>query len=589
MQRYSLFLIVFFAVLNLYIIDATINDVPEDEWWHNSFIYELYIQSFKDSNGDGLGDLNGATSKLEHIKDLGISTVWITPFYKSPMIDFGYDITDFKGIDPLFGNFNDFDRLIQKANSLDMKIVLDFVPNHTSDQHPWFVKSVKRIKPYDDYYIWFDGKIVNGTRQPPTNWLSIFHISAWTWNEQRQQYYYHGFTKSQPDLNFRNPRVNNEMKKILRFWLKKGIKGFRVDTIPSLVEGNPDEEFPLKDQPKRINSPFPDGHYLSQVRPYSYDPTGSYPIFKTWRDVLDGYSKQKKLLLAEAYFQPEKLNYTMNYYNYGADVPMNVFLIGIYENKTSISGLLNLIEPYLEAIPKGKSPNWVFDNHDRSRAATRFGRDRADQMTMFTAVLPGIVVVYQGGEIGMEDRPTTWEETIDPPGCNLGPDEYHIGSRDPNRSPFQWDNTTSAGFSKNNKTWLPVHENYKTLNLAAQKLAQNSHYHIFKKAVALKKIRAIREGKIKFINVNEKVLIVIRCPDENLENIESLDRDDLIVLLINFTDGPIDVNLADYLHVKKFNMMVYVASLTSHIKAGSRIKTDNIYLPPAASVILRQI
>ncbi|XP_044019337.1 alpha-glucosidase-like [Aphidius gifuensis] len=557
-----------------------------DEWWHNSFIYELYIRSFKDSNGDGVGDLNGVTSKLEYIKDLGISTVWITPFYKSPMIDFGYDITDFKSIDPLFGNFNDFDKLIRRAKSLNIKILLDFVPNHTSDQHPWFVKSIKRIKPYDDYYVWFDGKIVNGTRQPPTNWLSLFHGSAWTWNDQRQQYYYRTFTPSQPDLNFRNPRVNNEMKRILRFWLKKGVDGFRVDTIPSLVEGNPNEEFPLKDQKKKTNLiTIPDDVHSTQESTYTYDPTGSYKICQSWSHILEEYKNSKKCLFLEVYFPPEELEKTIKYYNYGADIPMNVILLEFSNKNSSISELINLIDPYIKAIPKGKSPNWVYSNHDRSRVATKFGRDRADQMIMLTTVLPGIVVVYQGDEIGMEDRPTTWEETIDPPGCNIGPNRYFRASRDPFRTPFQWDDTTSAGFSTNSKTWLPVHENYKTLNLAAQKLARNSHYHIFKKVVALKKIHAIREGKIKFINVNEKVLIVIRYQDENFR-VESLDKDDLIVLLINFTDAPININLADHLNVDNFIMTVYVASLTSHIEAGAEIQADNIFLPSAASVIL---
>ncbi|XP_044019336.1 alpha-glucosidase-like [Aphidius gifuensis] len=518
-----------------------------------------------------------------------MTTVWINPFYPSPMVDFGYDITNYTGIDPLFGNFNDFDELIKKAKILNIKIVIDFVPNHTSDQHPWFLKSVKRIKPYDDYYVWFDGKIVNGTRQPPTNWLSVFHTLAWTWNDQRKQYYYHGFTKSQPDLNYRNPNVNEEIKKNLKFWLDKGIDGFRIDTIPSLVEGNPNEDFPLTDQPKWPNTDLPDSDYYSQVRTYSYDPRGSYKMLQSWRNVIDEYSSSRKLLIPETYFRPEELEKLINYYNYGADIPMNIVLVDFFHNSSSISELIELIDPYMKAVPKDKSPNWVYGNHDRSRVATKFGRDRADQMIMLTTVLPGIVVVYQGDEIGMEDRPMSWKDTTDPPGCNSGPLRYNLTSRDPYRSPFQWDDTTSAGFSSNNKTWLPVHENYKTLNLAAQKLARNSHYHIFKKVVALKKIRAIREGKIKFINVNEKVLIVIRCPDENLENIESLDRDDLIVLLINFTDTPIDVNLADYLHVKKFNMMVYVASLTSHIEAGTQIQADNIYLPPAASVILTKL
>ncbi|CAI6369267.1 unnamed protein product [Macrosiphum euphorbiae] len=310
-------------IINVFIIDAT-NDAPKDEWWHNSYIYQVFIRSFKDSNGDGVGDLNGITSKLEHIKDLGISIVWIQPFYPSPMSDFGYDITDFNGIDPLFGNFNDFDKLIEKAKTLDMKIVLDFVPNHTSEKHPWFVKSILQEKPYDDYYVWFDGKEVNGTRKPPTNWLSIFHGPAWTWNEERKQYYYRTFAKTQPDLNYRNPKVNEEMKNFIRFWLKKGIDGLRIDSFPSLVEGNPNEAFPLLDQPKKPNTTYDDDFYFYQEPIYTYDPTGSYPICQSWRNFLDEYSSSKKILLVEANFPPELTEKTINYYYYGADIPMNL-------------------------------------------------------------------------------------------------------------------------------------------------------------------------------------------------------------------------------------------------------------------------
>ncbi|KAL5234497.1 hypothetical protein ACI65C_001907 [Semiaphis heraclei] len=374
------------------------------------FIYLsiIYITSFKDSNGDGVGDLKGITSKLNHIKDLGSSIVWIQPFYSNPMSDNGYDITDFMGIDPLFGNFNDFDELIEKAKTLDMKIVLDFVPNHTSEKHPWFIKSILREKPYDDYYVWFDGKEVNGTIQPPTNWLSTLHGSAWTWNEQRKQYYYHTFAKTQPDLNFRNSKVKEDMKNIIRFWHEKGIDGLRIDSIPSLVEGYSNDEFPLKEQSKRLNTMYDDDFFSSQFPLYSYNPNGSYSICQSWRNyILNEYSSSKKLLILEAYFYPENIEDAMKYFDYGADIPMNMFFTELININTTVSELINLTQLYLKAIPKGKSPNWVFSNHDRPRIASKFGQNRADQMIMLTSVLPGIVFVYQGEEIYMENRTLT--------------------------------------------------------------------------------------------------------------------------------------------------------------------------------------
>jgi len=274
----------------------------------------------------------------------------------------------------------------------------------------------------------------------------------------------------------------------------------------------------------------------------------------------------------------------MKYYDYGADIPMNFIFTDSISAKTTISEFINIIQIYLKAIPKGKSPNWTYNNHDRSRIASTLGRNRADQMIMFTTILPGIVIIYQGEELGMENRPMTWDETVDPTGRILGPDRYYIGSRDPYRSPFPWDNTTSAGFSTNNKTWLPVHNNYKKLNLKAQQLAKNSHYKIYKKVIALKQKRVVREGGIKCINIDEKVLVIIRHPSEGLENVNSLGQEDLIILLINFTNDKVRVNLADYLNVKKWT--VYVASLASHIKVGSTFEADHIDLPRSASVIL---
>ncbi|XP_044018105.1 alpha-glucosidase-like [Aphidius gifuensis] len=539
-----------------------------EEWWRDSFIYHLYPRSFKDSDGDGIGDLNGITSKLEYLVDIKVSAVWIGPFYKSPMIDFGYDITNFTGVDPIFGTLDDFKKLTSKAKSLGLKVMLDFVPNHSSDQHHWFQKSIKRIKPYDNYYVWADAKIINGTRQPPNNWLSLFQGTAWTWNDERKQYYLHQFAAAQPDFNFRDESLNEEMKDVLRFWLNTGVDGFRIDTIPSLIE-----DTRLLDEPRLPNTGLPDTDSDTLRHIYTYDQDETYDVLKSWREVLDDSPGPKKIFLTEAY---SSLADVMKYYDYGSNIPMNFMFLGELNNRSTAYDFKRKIDPYLNAIPDGQSANWVVGNHDRFRVATRFGPKRADQLTMLAAVLPGVGVIYNGDELGMENRVMTWEETVDPPGCNAGPLRYKTTSRDPMRTPFQWDNSTSAGFSINNKTWLPVHPNYKTINLAAQKLTAASHYNVFRRLAALKKNPVISKGTTKLVVINDIILGVIR----------RLPGKSPIVLLINFSDGSTHFDAAFSLNIPD-KMSVYAASVGSHIKVGATFDTNRIELPGAASVILK--
>lgn len=542
-------------------------------WWEDSFIYQIYPRSFKDSDGDGVGDINGITRKLEYFKDLGIGAVWLTPIFESPMVDFGYDISNYKAIDPLYGTMNDFHKLISRAKTLDIKVILDFVPNHTSDQHPWFLKSVQKIKPYDDYYVWVDAKIVNGTKREPTNWKSHFSGTAWSWNEQRQQYYYCQFSKSQPELNFRNKNVKYEMEMILRFWLDHGVDGFRIDTFPSLFE-----DMRLIDESKNPNvaEDVPEDDWWYFDHPMTYNPTKTYPLLRSWKKILDASKGSLKIILVEAYFLYKHFDLYTNYYHYGSEVPMStIFTDFLKTNKLSALNYKNIIEHYLKVIPDGHSANWVTGNHDRSRMATRYGKGREDQIPMLVAVLPGIVVVYQGDEIGMEDCPISWEETRDIQGLNFGPRRYNTTSRDPFRSPFQWDNSTSSGFSTSNKTWLPVHPNYKTLNLASQQRTPVSHYHVFKKLIALKKNDTIRNGTTIITVIENNVLGVVR----------RLGNRSPIAILVNLNDISVIVNVTSPMNLPE-KMFVYVASVASRIEVGKSIDTDRVNLPPAASVIL---
>ncbi|XP_011301865.1 maltase 1-like [Fopius arisanus] len=541
-------------------------DVPGD-WWRDTFIYQIYPRSFKDSNGDGIGDLNGITDKLEHLADIGVSTVWLSPIFVSPMVDFGYDIANFTDIDPIFGNLKDFERLTAKAKSLRLKVVLDFVPNHSSDKHPWFRKSIQRIKPYDEYYVWSDGKLVNGTRQPPNNWMSGFQGSAWEWNVERGQYYLHQFAIGQPDLNYRSAALMKEMADVLTFWIDRGVDGFRIDAVALLFE-----DAQLRDEPVIPNTGLPptDSGNLEHI--YTRDLPEVYGVLKSWRQSVDNLGGGKKILLTEAY---TTIPLTMKYYEAGG-LPMNFMFISNLTGSSKNTDFKKSIDLWLNNMPHGDYvANWVVGNHDNHRAASRFGVNRADQLSMLAAVLPGVGIIYNGDEIGMEDTPVTWNQTVDPAGCNAGPDKYSQYSRDPERTPYQWDDTISAGFSTSNRTWLPINPNYKSLNLRRQKMTGTSHYAVFKKLVALKKLSVIKNGTTQIILMENNTFgVVRRLPDVSP-----------VILLINFSDVSVGVDASTWLNAPE-EMTVYVTSVGVTIPIGTRLNITVLRIPPAGSLIL---
>lgn len=259
-------------------------------WWQTASFYQIYPRSFKDSDGDGVGDLNGVTEKLEYLKEIGVAATWLSPFLKSPMADFGYDISDFKAVDPLFGTMEDFENMVARAKQLNIKIILDFVPNHSSDECDWFIRSAAGEEEYKDYYIWHPGFVENGVRRPPTNWVSVFRGSAWEWHEGRQEYYLHQFHKKQPDFNFRNPVVREEMNNVLRFWLEKGVDGFRVDAIYHAFEIEADENGNYPDEPRNDWTDDPDEYgYTHKI--YTVDQPETPHLVYEWREILEKFQQ----------------------------------------------------------------------------------------------------------------------------------------------------------------------------------------------------------------------------------------------------------------------------------------------------------
>ncbi|XP_046668931.1 maltase 2-like [Homalodisca vitripennis] len=560
------------AVVTFVVVMA---DAQEDlPWWRTAVFYQVYPRSFKDSNGDGVGDLKGITEKAEYLSELGVTAIWISPIFKSPMADFGYDISDYRQIDPIFGTMEDLKELSEKLKTLNIKLLLDLVPNHSSDEHEWFQKSVRKEDPYTDYYVWHDGKIDNVTNQrsPPNNWISIFTGPTWTWNEERGQYYLHNFDKKQPDLNYRNPAVVQEMDDVIRFWLDLGVDGFRVDAVPFLFE---DEE--LRDEPTREDGQL--DHIYTQNLPETFE------LLRRWADIVYDYTAKDgkpRALFAEAYAD---IPTTLKYYGEGKESllqPFNFQLLTSGNASTRASELKDLILTWVDALPSGTTPNWVIGNHDNGRIADRYGPEMVDAMNLLTGVLPGVKVVYNGEEIGMQNTFIRWDQTVDPSGRLLGPYRYQFGSRDPERTPMQWDDSPNAGFSSSKTTWLPVNPNYWWLNVEAQRSAESSHLKVFQAMTAVRNHTVMLRGDLSVLSPDEDTLVVVRT----YQNVS-------FVLLINmgsYITSYTTQNLFSPLNLD-FDMTVVTGSVHSGIEPGTFVKKSSasLSLRPKSAVLLQDI
>ncbi|WP_158747462.1 alpha-amylase family glycosyl hydrolase [Acidisphaera sp. L21] len=409
------------------------------EWWQTGIVYQVYPRSFRDSDGDGTGDLPGIIAGLEHLVWLGVDAVWISPVYPSPMTDFGYDVSDYCAIDPLFGTLADFDTLVARAHALGLRVILDFVPNHTSDQHEWFIDSRNRRNGREDWYIWRDAAPGGG---PPTNWLSNFAGPAWGWDDRRGQYYYHAFLPTQPDLNWRNPAVVAAMHDAMRFWLRRGVDGFRVDVMWMMIK---DDQF-RDDPPNPAWHPGMSSH--DRLLPvYTADRPEVHDVVAGMRAVTDEFPA--RVLIGELYLPIDRL---VTYYGLdgkGAQLPFNFQLLLLQD--WSASAIADIITRYEAELPPGAWPNWVLGNHDRPRIASRIGPAQARVAAMLLLTLRGTPTVYMGEELGMIDTPIPPAAVRDPaelrePGKALG--------RDPERTPFPWTDAPGHDFTTGTP-WLP--------------------------------------------------------------------------------------------------------------------------------------
>jgi alpha-glucosidase len=470
----------------------------DSNWWKTAVIYEIYPRSFGDSNQDGIGDLNGITEHLDYLQRLGVDAVWITPFYPSPQVDFGYDISDYRGIDPQFGTMADFDRLMQEATKRGIRVINDMVLNHTSDQHPWFIESkASRANSKADWYIWHDGK-PNG--QPPNNWQSIFGHSAWTYEASRKQYYYHAFYKQQPDLNWRDKEVRNAMYDVLRFWMSKGVAGFRLDAITSLFE-----DIALKDEPYLTGTNAYGDKNISRI--YTDNLPEVHDVLRQLRSVVNEYPG--RILIGEAYLPNASELAKMYGRNHDElQLPMDTQLGFI--NHLSAADFRNKLNDGETKI-NGEVPLFVFANHDNPRLLNRYGDDKHNlEIGKLLATLlltpRDAVLIYYGQEIGMTDNPPKRIEDVRDPIGKLGWPKTK--GRDGERTPMQWNAEKNAGFSTASETWLAVNPNYKTVNVAAEERNPDSLLNYYKTLLRLRKQNsAFHGGRFILLDPNNNAVL----------------------------------------------------------------------------------
>lgn len=514
--------------------DTFIQPTPiEYGWPEGAFVYHIYPRSFQDSNSDGVGDLNGITQRLTYIRSLGANTIWLSPFYPSPMADFGYDVADYCNVDPRFGTLDDFTRLLEEAHGLDIRVMVDLVPNHTSDEHEWFVRSKQsRDNPYSDWYVWHDaaGTDQSGNPLPPNNWRdALSGASAWEWSPEREQFYLHSFNAKQPDLNWSNPAVREAMRDVMRFWLDLGVDGFRVDAVYWMAK------HPLLND-DTINPEYVEGEdllYEALLHNNSRGWPAVYAYLTEMADVLKepAYRAAPRFMVTEAY--PDRHNPLAAYMNFYASVdpavaaPFNFEGLSMAWHAAEWRKFLKSFHRALSQLSRRGVASYAFGNHDQARIASRLGEMSARSAAVLLLTLPGMIFVYYGDEIGMKDGEIPAEFIQDPAAKG---DPKHNRGRDPERTPMQWTSGANAGFS-DVQPWLPIAEDYTTYNVEREEQDEHSFLSLYRKLGNLRAAaESIRHGDITVLDVSkDNVLAYTRtCQDGS----------SCYAVFINFGDEP---------------------------------------------------
>ncbi len=475
------------------------------DWWRGAVIYQIYPRSYQDSNGDGIGDLRGIIERLPYIASLGVDVIWISPFFTSPMKDFGYDVSDYCDVDPMFGTLSDFDALVKTAHRLGLKVLIDLVLSHSSDQHPWFIESrSSRDNPRANWYVWADAK-PDGT--PPNNWLSIFGGSAWAWDATRCQYYLHNFLTSQPDLNFHEPQVQEELLDVARFWLERGVNGFRLDTINFYVH-----DFDLRDNPplppERRNASIAPAvnPYNHQEHLYDKNRPENLEFLRRFRAVLDTYDAAAVGEVGDAQRGLE----IMGEYTSGGDKVQMCYAFEFLAPDAPSAARIAAVLRHVDHVAADGWACWAFSNHDVMRHITRWDLSPAAARAYATLLmcLRGSVCLYQGEELGLQEAELRFEDLQDPYGIQFWPE---FKGRDGCRTPMVWtSDNQNGGFSQGNP-WLPVAREHLHLAVDAQERAPDALLHHYRRAIALRHAHpALKRGAISALSVSGEVLSFFR-------------------------------------------------------------------------------
>ncbi|MBD8065599.1 alpha glucosidase [Devosia sp. PTR5] len=499
------------------------------EWWRGGVIYQVYPRSFQDSNGDGIGDLSGIINRLDYIASLGVDCIWLSPFAKSPQADMGYDVSDYTAVDPLFGSMEDFDSLIASAHARGLKIIIDQVVSHTSDQHPWFHESsVSRDNARADWYVWADA-LPDGS--PPNNWLSVFGGSAWEWHTARKQYYLHNFLISQPDLNYHNPKVQDAILDVMRFWLDRGVDGFRLDTVnyyfhDAQLRSNPpllrDEGEPLAINPYDMQS-----HKYSKSQPENID------WLRRVRNLLDEYPGAA--VVGEVGDEEQGVE-LMAAYTSGTDLLQMCYSFDFLGKQFSATHFRSKLETMFKVGPNGW-PCWSFSNHDVIRHVTRWAPhavsriDLAKQAITLLLTLRGSACIYQGEELGLPETDMLFDELTDPRGIRFWPEDK---GRDGCRTPIPWEAHMPHGGFTTGKPWLPLKPTQAALSVEAQEADPDSVLSYYRQVLDWRRHHpALHEGQIEFFNTAEPIL-AFRRSDGNKD----------LVCVFNLSPDPREVRLS---------------------------------------------
>ena len=500
-----------------------------DDWWRGAVIYQVYPRSLKDTNGDGVGDLPGVLEKLDYIASLGVDAIWISPFFKSPMKDFGYDVSDYRQVDPLFGTMEDFDRLLAKAHALGLKVIIDQILSHTSDQHRWFTESkTNRTNEKADWYVWANPK---DDGSPPNNWLSIFGGCAWQWSTQRQQYYLHNFLVSQPDLNFHNKAVRTHILEEVEFWLKKGVDGIRLDAINFCFHDRLLRDNPNKPPEKRVGRGFStDNPYAWQYHYFNNTQPENLEFIEELRALLNKYPGTASL----GEISSEDSLQTMAEYTEGDKRLHMAYSFELLVDNFSTAHVRTVVEKSQASLESGRAC-WAIGNHDVARVASRWGGTEKEKQEQFAKLvlaflvsLPGTICIYQGEELGLTEAALQRDDVQDPYGLAFWPD---FKGRDGCRTPMPWiEAEKNAGFSVNNP-WLPLPDEHFSQAVDRQLQASDSTLNICKALMTWRRdTPLLTQGNIEFVDSPEGTLVFWRHHNE-----------EHAVFAFNFLDRPVRV------------------------------------------------